>query len=266
MYLAVLAGLVLIARQQRRTSWVFLVFPIVYLLFIGRYPLVFSRYAVPVEPFLALAAGVAVAALYRVLQGRSSQALANTALALTVLALVATPTYLTMRWNVMMAHETDSRTLALNWFEQNVAADSTVAVQPLFGRTFYNAPIMTDARLAQINENIPEGGRFNAVRQQVNAALSERPVYREVKFDYDLAALRAAGVEYVLVSDQNWPTVVFNRAPADDLRVQFKRDLETQATLVQTFAPATDLSGFNPAWDVELFPMLPPVVTIYQIQ
>jgi 4-amino-4-deoxy-L-arabinose transferase-like glycosyltransferase len=265
LYLVALVGLVLIARQQRRTSWVFLIFPFVYLLFIGRYSLVFPRYAVPLEPFLALAAGVTLAELYRLLQGRLSRSLANAAVALAVLVLIATPLYLTMRWNLMMAHETDSRTLALNWFEQNVPAETAVAVQPLFGRTFYNAPIMTDSRLAQINENIPQGGRFNAVREEVNAALSERPVYREVQFDYDLTALRAAGVEYVLISDQNWPTVVFNRAPADDPRVAFKRDLEAQATAVQSFAPATDLSNLNPAWDVELFPMLPPVVTIYRI-
>lgn len=267
LYLVALAGCVFIAWRGGATGRLFLVFPIVYMIFVGRYALVFARYMIPVEPFLAIAAGVALAKAYAALRkqlSRPSWAPAA-ALGLVALLLCVTPVYWAMRWNLQMANEIDTRTQAVDWVEQNIPAGAVVSLQSLYGRTFYNAPLMTDVRLEMIDGYIPEGGSFDAVREDIFAELTDRPVYTELPFDYDFAALKAAGVRYILISDQNWLPIVDGSADPTSPEARFKADLDSQATLVQRFVPQVDLNRAMPGGGLDLLPQLPPEISIYEI-
>jgi 4-amino-4-deoxy-L-arabinose transferase-like glycosyltransferase len=266
LYLVSVAGLVALAWQRRPVYWVFGLFPLVYIGFIGRYPLGYARYMIPVEPVLALTAGFALALAFRQIRWKVARQKATAGLVMVTLMLITLPAYTTMRWNVLMAHEADSRTVALQWAEANLPAGTQVAVQSLFNRTFFNVPLMTDQRLAEIDRYIPQSPRFDAVRTRVFETLKRQPIYREVPFVYDFQALKRAGVTFVFISNQNWAAIVNGTANPGSPEARFKTDLETGAVLVKRFAPGTDLGSALPFVHPSIFPQLPPEISIYQIK
>ncbi|NJO82707.1 MAG: phospholipid carrier-dependent glycosyltransferase [Blastochloris sp.] len=265
-YLLALVGIGRTVAHQRRVAPVLLSFPLIYLIFVGRYELAFARYTIPLEPFLALAAGSAAYQGYQIAQKRLTAAISIPLAMIIYAVLIAQPLYITMRWNILMAHEPDPRTLALQWANHYIPENSAVAIQPLFDRTFYNAPLMTDLRIEAIMTNIPQGGRFDLVRTTVRRSLAENPLFREIPFVYDLQALEDAGVAYIFISDQNWPAVVSGKSRADQPETRFFHDLQRRATMVQHFTPLTDFSKGFPLQSAALVPMLPPSITIYRVQ
>ncbi len=195
MLLLAVAGGLAVVRQKGPLRWVLLSFPVLYLLFVARYPKGFPRYVIPLEPFLVLlAAHAAVTFVRRVRKAAVRQA---TAVVLVAGAL-AYPAWAVVGWNRLVAGEVDPRTRAAAWFEGHVPADTTVAVQSLFDRTFTNAPVMTDRKLAMLMEYLPAGGRTGSARDRVREKLTAAPVYRDVPFDQALGG----GAEYLLVSNK----------------------------------------------------------------
>lgn len=266
--LAALVGLPLILVRLKRTGLVLLSVPFCYLVFMLIFPRGFARYMVPLSPFLALIAAFAVASGFQALARRlpaTRQSLAAGGLALVVTGLIALPTYSNLRWNMVIAHQTDPRTATIDWLQATIPAETPISIQSLYGKTYLNAPVLTDRRLDEIKQDIPATGRFGRVRQQVLDSLGGGHVYREIEFVYDLERLRAAGVRYIITSNQNWLKVLDGRAPSDSPEMRFKRDLDAQARIVAVFAPADDLSDILRFSPIRAFPYLEPTITIYEL-
>jgi hypothetical protein len=181
------------------------------------------------------------------------------ALAALATALIGSPLAATLRWDMQMAHETDSRTAARAWAEAQLPAGAVVAIQPRYGRSYFNVPLVTDRSIAAMESFIPQGGRFEAVHQQALASLLAGRVFQEAVFAYDYEGLRAAGVAYVFISDQNWPEALSGQLAPTHQEAIFLTDLRERARLVASFGPKTRLDGTP-------LPMVPPEITVYAIR
>ncbi len=243
----------------------FLCFPTIYVLFVSGGTRLFPRYLIAVEPFLAIAGGYAVTRAIDALTPKWQTGRA--ALAVVAVALLAAiPFAATLRWDVAMARDVDTRTLALEWTERSIPAGTPIAIQSLYGRRYFNVPLMTDERLRAVARRLSEAPRLAGLRAQVHDKLAARPVYVEVGFEYDLGALKAAGARYVFVSDQNWPDVISGQAPATSRESVFRSDLEMRATLVGSFRPPA--VGGHPllAVSATAFPQWPPEISVYELR
>lgn len=119
--LLALAGIgVAMRRDPARALWL-LAFPVPFLLFIAStYPA--SRYLVPVVPFIALFAAIAIAELWR------PAAVINPGQILLVAAVVTAG--LECYGTVTFIRHTDTRTLALEFIRSRVPSGSTILTQP----------------------------------------------------------------------------------------------------------------------------------------
>jgi hypothetical protein len=266
--LLALTGIGLMVWQRTRLFVLFLAFPLLYGLYVLRFPLMYARYVVQVDPFVAMAAAYGLATMARSARDRlkaNATTIAYCVLGVVSAAVLVIPVTTTMRWDAMMARDTDTRTVALEWFQSTISPGTTVAIQSLFDRTYLNVPLTTDRSLQTARQEIPGGGRWDAVRAQVQSRLSRQPVYHEVEFVYDYEALHTAGVRYILISDQSWLDTARNNRATGSKEAQFRRDLETRATLVGRFSPPTDLQGEGSA-AASLLPMIPPTISVYEVQ
>ncbi len=261
-YVGALVGLVAVVRARGERRWellFFISFPLLFFLMIGSARQPWARWLVTLQPFLALGA-VAVSwwcaqqapALWQRLMPRSTvrrSAVTWGALGALMLCLVVPPAVTSLHFDSYLLHA-DPRTQATQWFEQHVPTTTTVAIQPLFDRYFFTAPIMTTGQLAQLEHDIP-AGKTDVVRA-VDAYYHARPLYPDVPFVYDLAALRAQGVRYIVLSSAT--THNTGDVAAED---RFYAALRNAGTVVARFAPAVDLS------DASFFPVSSPTITVY---
>jgi hypothetical protein len=253
--LTAVAGMLIMAYQRRPAYWLFLSFPIIYLPFMSHYALAFPRYMIPTEPCLMLAAGFTLATIFRKLRTRlPNSPIPAAALIVGLIALMAHPFYTTLRWDAFMMYHKDSRTAAREWADAHIPSGSVVAVQAIFDRTFFNAPLLTDKKLALIDSYLPSGGKLGAVRQRVFAELKQQPVYREIPFVQDLAALQSAGVEYVFVSRR-----------MDPLSPAFEAQLTAASVGVYRFASGANDSPPLPSGIEYTIPDLPPDLIVFAL-
>jgi hypothetical protein len=263
-FLAALIGILLLLWKRKSVGGLFLTFPLVYFVFIGRYPVEFSRYMLPEGPFLALLAAYALNRLYETVRDRLTRRKKSAsgsgwkwAWALSVLALALPPLWLLLQWDSLMANTPDTRTLALQWVERNVPVGSAISVQTLNNRTYFNAPILTDRGIARIADNIPQRGKLAQVRERVVATLKQRPVYHEVPWNEahpDFDALMQAGAEYVIVTDAHPPL-------SPDLEHRFEARAGVINKPILRFSPGAlgdQMAGGLPVW--------PPHITIYPLR
>jgi hypothetical protein len=126
-FVLALFGLLLVPRLERRRVSLLLAFPVSFLLFIANtFPA--SRYLNPLLPFVALLAAVAATPE----GGRMAVRVGAAALTIAV----AQGSWNSIRVDQFF-RQTDTRTLARDWFERNVPAETTVLVQP------YSVPLTT---------------------------------------------------------------------------------------------------------------------------
>jgi hypothetical protein len=165
--------------------------------------------------------------------------------------LLAPSTIGSLRYDRVLT-QVDPRTQAVGWFSKHVPTTTTIALQPLFDRYFLNAPIMTTSQLASLEGDIP--ANKTTVRTLVDKYYRARPLYPDVPFVYDLAALRAGGARYVILSS----AIMYNtgdRAAEE----RFYAELRAKARLVAQFQPASDLP------EADNFPVSSPTILIYDI-
>lgn len=234
---------VLMAATTRHIA-VVLVFPLVFLIFISN-TVPATRYLNPILPFVAVGGGAFAATVVTSLTSRWRWVWRG----LFLLALVMPGLLKSVQVGRFFA-QTDTRTLAQEWIEANVPADSTVLVQP------YSVP------LRQSREGLVEALRVHlgdeaqaSVKFQKQLALTPypEPAYRTIflgdgGMDVDkiyvsprafaegasLAPLQALGVQWVVVKRYN----VSNPSLAP-----FDRALARDGRLMQTFSP------YDPAAD-----------------
>ena len=241
--------LVVLVRRRRRSDLVFLIFPAVYTLLLLRYPRGFSRYMIPVDPFLCSLAGVAVAAILRRLRasGPTRLALAGALCGVAIFQ----PLRLDLKWDRWMAGPEEARTTALGWADQHIPSGAPIALHYLFNRSFLDAHVLTDVRLAKIDHDMPAGGQFGAVKQSVLAELHKRPVYIEKPFVQSFDQLKREGAHYFF----SFRARQYN--PEGALDPSFQRDLDTRSKEIHRFGgtPA-GMRGFPPR-AASVFPVFP---------
>ncbi|HJY33456.1 MAG TPA: glycosyltransferase family 39 protein, partial [Vicinamibacterales bacterium] len=122
--LLALAGLVVLARRRPYSCVLMLLFPIAFLVFIST-TIAATRYLNPVLPFVALLAGVAVARISELFPSRPAWAMAA------ILAVAAGMPGFAASWHTgTFFQQTDTRTLALDYFRASVPSGAGVLVQP----------------------------------------------------------------------------------------------------------------------------------------
>ena len=220
----------------------------------------------PVAPFAALAAAAAIDRLWQALDGRlASPLVRNGTVGLLLMIALIPPLISTTVWITAVARATDTRTEALDWIQANVSTDTTVSIQGLYDKTYQNVPLITDASIEAVGRDIPTSGRFNTIRARVLEALGRGPVYHEVAFAYDFDALRAKGVQLIITSDQNWQPTLDGTSAPDSADARFLANLHAHARLIREFRPATEVRG-NPWYrPVNVFPYVPPTISLYEV-
>ena len=207
-------GVIALARARSRLAWLFLSFPIAFLLFISN-TVAATRYVNPVLPFIAIAAGIGVSAVGAAIADARTRAAAVTAVTIAA----AWPALAVSLHTGTFFNQPDTRTLALEFLEARVPEGATVLLQP------YSVPLtqsrsgLTEALTAHLGDPSRASRKF-----QIQLALPEwpRPAYRvlylgrggldtdKIYVDYaeiggsaGLSALRRLGVQYVILKRYN---------------------------------------------------------------
>lgn len=241
--LLAIAGLLYVARTTDvRRVLLALGFPVAFILFMAN-TVPASRYLNPVLPFVAVLGGGAVAWLAAGGRGRRLAAAA----ALVAACLEAgTASVHTVRF----FGRDDTRTLALRWFEEHVAPETSVLIQP------YSVPLRQSRESLReaLVEHLGSAGRAS-IRFQRQLALDPypEPAYRTIflgsgGLDVDriyvdpaefgrtgnLEPLRQLGVTHVVMKRYNVP---------DPVMTALEAALAREGSLEATFSPyRTDVS------------------------
>ncbi|MGD8718071.1 MAG: glycosyltransferase family 39 protein [Candidatus Zixiibacteriota bacterium] len=120
------AGLILLVYRNRWRAAAFVLFPAAYVLFLAGVKVYFNRGLEPILPYICLAAGLAAAALVRLLRRGFKPAVAGATAAAFLALLFIRPAVVTTREAGMLAGG-DRRTEAKEWFEARVPWPTRVA-------------------------------------------------------------------------------------------------------------------------------------------
>jgi hypothetical protein len=233
---AVIGTLLLLREDARRAVWLF-AFPLPFFLFIAStYPA--SRYLIPLVPFLAVLAGVAIARM-----ARSNRAAAW----VTVAALAWLPLQTSVKTDTFF-RQTDTRTLARAFVETHVPSGSTIVMQP------YSVPLETTAEA--LREAVARSGRDlpTKTRLQIERTPYPSPAFRLIYLgqglDADklylpieqlgpdaLSSLRAEHVAFVVLKRYN------DEAPA---MLPLTAALAREGRRLAVFSPYKDGAAMRP--------------------
>ncbi len=200
---AAAAGLLLLVRRDARRALWLCAFPIPFFLFIaGTYPA--SRYLIPLVPFLAIFAGVALDAVARWKWSAAWMTLA---------ALAALPLATSVRTDWFI-RQTDTRTLARAFIDTHIRGGSTILTQP------YSVPL--EATAASLREAVERSGREMPTKTRLQIERNPYPgpafrlIYLGLGMDVDklylpldalqadpLGRLRAEHVAFVVLKRYN---------------------------------------------------------------
>jgi hypothetical protein len=169
---ASLVGMLVALRRAPRSALVLLAFCVPYALVLGRGPLVFARYMIPLVPILCVTAAIAiVAAVGWLPRWRFAASLA-------LAALVAAPSLRDAIVFDRVLARSDSRILAARWLAPQLSPDATVF---LVGAVFADPPIFLRGRKAYDpfpwpprawagRISVPSGPRQRRVRNAMDPA------------------------------------------------------------------------------------------------
>lgn len=140
MFVAALAGIVLLLARDGRTGALVALFPVAYYLVLGSGYTVFARYMIPVVPFLCLSAGYAVVEGARAAVARVGRpAWSPAAVWLSALLVVSPSAWSVARFDKLLS-VTDNRLRAAAWIEKRFPGGAAIAqVGPEGGRVFVGA-------------------------------------------------------------------------------------------------------------------------------
>jgi hypothetical protein len=237
-------GIGWLMTTARSTLWLLLAFPVAFLLFISN-TVAAGRYLIPVLPFIAIFAAFAVDRLNARASRRGLRALGAVALAIAA----CVPSIVdSIRIGRFFRHM-DTRSLALRYIEETVRAGATFLVQP------YSVPLSQSR--ASLEESLRERlGNLSRASTKFTLRLRVPPSepsyrliylgdggldpdkiyvsYRELGGPNGLAAVRARGVQYIVVKR-------YNRPDSDTL--PFLDALAREGRQLATFSPYHAHSG-----------------------
>jgi 4-amino-4-deoxy-L-arabinose transferase-like glycosyltransferase len=235
-----LAGVIRAVRHGGLTVAIVLAFPLPYFFVIGSWSSRFERYAIPLLPFLALAAAAACLALAaRCRRGRWRTVRLRPRLALvglvTLLLGYAGARVVTLH---RLLAQPDTRVLAAHWIERTVRPGARIALEPYSPALPVSAAMLREegAALARdLARPLPPD-----VQRPAPPAAPVDGGYRVSRLNvYDLERLRAERVEYVVLS-----SFVFGRhqraCDRHPIPCAFYRALDRHGELVHAVTPGID--------------------------
>lgn len=233
-----LAGLLGLLGGRAARGAVLLAFPLPYFLVIGTWSSRFERYAIPLLPFLALGAAIALGGGARWLARRGwlgSAPWPALALAGATAGLVAPEVARIGAYHVLLGRP-DTRVLGAAWVERTIPAGTRLALEPYsLALPVASAQLRAAAGTLAASLQSPRPPRAPTAGPGQAAE-----GYWLVRLDtYDLAGLRRAGVEYVVLSG-----FVSRRHQQDCTRhaqaCRFYGALEREGELVFAVSPGAD--------------------------
>jgi hypothetical protein len=244
------AYLVSEARKQAWTAAIFLVFPLVYFILMGSTQRYFVRYAEPLVPFLVIFAGGAIYFAATWLTRRSNR-LGHLALAVLTLVAIAQPTANSIRFGMILM-QTDTRTEAKEWIEQNIEDGAKIAL---------DWPTLAPWLSSSV-ELVPSSTRSYDVLMVREGGLS----------DYPLDWYRKNGYEYLVTTS----FITDLAAPTPELmkrRQDFYASLTRTLPLLQQFQPTPSEAQLPFVFDEIYAPLVSlwerdrpgPTIKIYQL-
>jgi hypothetical protein len=158
-----------------KVSILLVLFPLTYYLLMGSTRNYFSRYALPLIPFVVLFAAEMIATGVTWALVRGQRRLGGALGVALVVGALAEPLANTIRHDVLLTRE-DTRTLAKQWIETNLPAGSRVAVD----WPTHSPPLST------LERAVPDSVRVYEVMVVGRVGLSDHPLdwYQNEKFDY----------------------------------------------------------------------------------
>ncbi|MFN8496862.1 MAG: glycosyltransferase family 39 protein [Anaerolineae bacterium] len=244
-----LAGWALALWRHSPGDVVLLSLPVTFYLLLGRQQMYFARFILPCVPIiLVLAARSLDVVCARVLPERRTQAAVVAGIAMLV---TSQPLANSIRFDYLMT-QTDTRTLAKQWIEDNLPAGARIAVD----WPFYGPPLATNDKLQPASERT-----FN-VTVLGGEGLSQHPLswYREQGYDYLVVSSFIADIP-VLDAERN------------RIRQRFYAPLASDLGLVQQLRPSSSLSLGTWVFDEVYGPAVSlwqrerpgPTITVYRL-
>jgi hypothetical protein len=132
--LAALGGVVLVARRSLMRGLLLAVVPVALFIYLSTQVRFFGRWLLPAYPALALLAGVAIAAVVRLVPGE--RVVRAAALAAVALGVLAQPILADVR-TARLLGRTDTRQIARNWLVQHYPARLRIVIEPAVPPRYY---------------------------------------------------------------------------------------------------------------------------------
>jgi hypothetical protein len=224
-------GVAAIALRHRSRDILLLSFPAVYYLFMGSFETKIPRYMIPILPFLS----IFVASLPVTLRGRIKSLGRGGVPALFVLiSLLSIPSLISsLKWDTLMGR-TNTRTLAKEWIEANIARGSRIALDAL-------GPPLSES----------DYQLFVAYRGKIQPIDDPWTHYRLGEAG-NVDRLLEEGIQYAIVNSDTYRN--YFRVP--DLypkECAFYLELDSRGHLIRTFK-----GGDNPGPDIKIYSLIPP--------
>lgn len=247
--LLVIIGIVLSVFNRSKTAVVILSLPVLLYIYMGRQEMYFSRFIIPIiPPFLLWSAKVFddVVVKWAVLNRRLFCVVPALVLLITV-----QPFLNSIRLDILLA-QTDTRTLAKEWIENNLPAGSKIA----FDWPVYSPPLSSQ------DKKYPNNNKVYDVIVLNGSGLFEKPTswYKEQGFDY---IVTSSFISDISLSNKD-----------DDMRRKlFYKNMDNEFILIKTFSPVKNNQQIEFVFDEIYGPMVSlwqrerpgPILKIYKL-
>jgi hypothetical protein len=239
LFLLALGGVALALWRHGRAEVILLAFPLPYFLVIGTWSSRFERYTLPLLPFVAITAALALVAVARAARDRGAGRVAAVGVPVVAALLVAPEAARVVHWHVLL-HRADTREVAGEWIERQIPNGARIAMEP-YSPAIRLSPAMVRAERDRLDGTVASTiARRRFDRFLAASAGQAEQGYWLVRLNtYDLAGLVERRVEYVVLSGftyQRYQRACDRYAAA----CRFYRELEQRGTLVYTIEPGRD--------------------------
>lgn len=234
-----LVGLINLFLSFEKKRFLMALFILFYYLVISFKGQRYDRYVLPLIPFLCFFAADAFVVI-------KSQLKKSKTFTITLLFVVAifSSIYSSVRYDLIMSTQ-DTRTLAKEWIENNIPFGSRLALDSSFfmPRLFFDPEQLENKKQQLLKGDPHSDAKLRKLHYLLDPSNQEKPhyklhfmhydledestLYASPKAAYDLAALKASGIQYVVIA-----VLQKNRKPADFFSI-----LKAQGKLIQTISP-----------------------------
>ncbi len=245
--IAGLVGIIFIFIKKRKTEAIlFLSFPFLFYLHLVIRSQRYSRYALPIIPFLIMSAAFLV---FKVLMPMAKKRLSRFIIVCLSVIIVIPTAVKSIKADILFS-KTDTRILCSNWIEENISVNTKIAVD----HTFFRPPIrqteeqiyqkynvlemqkeLKSAKVKKL-EFLTKAAEIEDAKTYTVFFLSDKAKQQGQFFStvpaipYDLDLLRTNGVKYVVINS--------NARPAP--KQLFIDKLKSASRIIKTFSPYSD--------------------------